>query len=31
MVLAGKEPLNPECLSHPGRKGCKVDLLLKEA
>lgn len=28
LVLAGKGPLDPECIMHPGRKGCSVDRLL---
>ncbi|WIA14813.1 hypothetical protein OEZ85_003295 [Tetradesmus obliquus] len=31
LALAGKPPLNPECLMHPGRKGCKVERLLQQA
>lgn len=31
LVLAGKGPLKPECLMHPGRKGCKVERLLQQA
>eukprot|EP00878_Enallax_costatus_P036590 GHUV01041106.1.p1 GENE.GHUV01041106.1~~GHUV01041106.1.p1 ORF type:complete len:202 (+),score=53.06 GHUV01041106.1:197-802(+) len=31
LVLAGKSPLDPECLMHPGRKGCKVERLLQQA
>jgi glutathione peroxidase len=31
LLLAGKEPLPGECVSHPGRKVCNVDRLLQEA
>jgi hypothetical protein len=31
LTLAGKLPLDPECLMHPGRKGCKVERLLQQA
>jgi glutathione peroxidase len=26
LLLAGREPLPAECIMHPGRKVCKVDL-----
>lgn len=26
LLLAGREPQPPECIAHPGRKVCKVDL-----
>lgn len=26
LLLAGKEPLPAECIAHPGRKVCKVDV-----
>lgn len=31
LALAGKPPLAPECIMHPGRKGCSVERLLAEA
>ncbi len=26
LLLAGRDPQPPECIAHPGRKVCKVDL-----
>jgi hypothetical protein len=31
LVLAGKAPLPPECIMHPGRKVCKVEQYLLQA
>lgn len=31
LVMAGLPPLASECTLHPGRKGCKVDILLAAA
>jgi hypothetical protein len=28
LLLAGKEPLPPDCARHPGRKACNVNAIL---
>lgn len=31
LLLAGKDPLPPECSMKPGKRGCNVEMLLSEA